>query len=563
MSFINFSHKKYNMPDISKRSVVFLIAISALFIALSVCMASPQRPIEEDSFITFRYVENFLNGNGFVFNKSEKVEGISNFSWAVMLAILSKCGFSYLPTAAMLGLGFGILVIWTVWLFSVLYLKRESYFQFIAPLLLATHTFFVTSCANGLETAFYTFLITIGTISFVLESREKETFPYFAIIFSLASITRPEAPLFFLAIMLTLIYRDMINRKLRRYTIISFTTFFLVYGIFIVFRIYYYHDIFPNTAYYKSSIDFLYKGNPNLNFLFAFIVSTKSYFIFLPALLLFKAYRKEPFYQFVTVITVGIVIMIFLTEPEPRFLLPMLPLSFILVQEGLFRFSIILKDFSSVKRGYKKSFAFLLMASILLTNLLWHEVPIFKWNLSARPGEPVASVIGKMNPLVLNLKTILAEPSIIKRKFEAFTGKKRPQNSMVSFGYWIKENLPEGSIILYDQMGQTPFYAGLSYTFIDAWGLTDKTIAYIQYRRSNDFLFKIQELVLRLSPGVNAITYQEDLTLTEYILSREPDYIFINLTSLHTYLLSDEFNHRYQKFFPDTPQTFEACYRRK
>ena len=134
---------------------------------------------------------------------------------------------------------------------------------------------------------------------------------------------------------------------------------------------------------------------------------------------------------------------------------------------------------------------------------------------------------------------------------------------MASFGYWIRRNLPENSIIVYDQMGQTPFYAGLSYTFIDAWGITDKTIAEIKYRRKNDMLFKIKESVLKLFPGVNAKNFQKDLTFSEYILSREPDYLFINVPSIHTYLSSGKFNQRYQKFFLDTPQTFKACYRKK
>ena len=191
------------------------------------------------------------------------------------------------------------------------------------------------------------------------------------------------------------------------------------------------------------------------------------------------------------------------------------------------------------------------MASILLTNLLWHEVL------------PYPFTIGKVNPLVRNLKRIFVEPSLLKRKGEAFTGKNMPQNNMALFGDWIRRNLPENSIIIYDQMGQTPFYAGLTYTFIDAWGITDNVIAEIKYRKTSPMLFTIKEFVLKLMPGVDVKTYQKDLTYLEYILLRDPDYIFVNVPFLHSYLSSDEFNHRYQKFFPKTPQTFAACYRKK
>ena len=533
------------------RSIVILILVSVLFIFLSLCLTYCETPLEEDAFITFRYVENFLNGNGFVFNKSERVEGISNFLWAVVLAILSRFGFALLPTSAMLGLGLGILIIWTLWLFSVLYLKSESYFQFIAPLLLSTHTSFIISCTNGLETALYTFFITIGTISFVLELREKEVFPYSAVIFSLASMTRPEAPLLFSGIMLTLIFRDLINHKLRRHTVVSSVTFCLIYGSFISFRIYYYHDIFPNTIYSKITASTLRSSI----LLFDFFVNTKSYFILFPALfLLFKTYAKKPFYQIVIIITVHTISLLF-TTPFPRYIVPILPLSFILVQEGLFQISRILEHFSSVKGRYKEGFVLLLTVSILLTNLLGHDFGF--WG---------KFVVPKANLLLINLKQIFANPTIIKRKFEAYNWQNTPQNFHALFGDWIRRNIPENSIILYDQMGQTPFYAGRSYTFIDSLGITDKIIAEIKYKEKNFILFKIRDLVLKLVPGVDAETYQKDLTFSGYVLSRNPDYIFILVKSkeIRRLIFLDEFNHRYYKYrnFIPGSREFNAYYRK-
>ena len=42
--------------------------------------------LAEDAFITFRYVENWLNGYGLVFNMGERVEGFTSPLWMVFLA---------------------------------------------------------------------------------------------------------------------------------------------------------------------------------------------------------------------------------------------------------------------------------------------------------------------------------------------------------------------------------------------------------------------------------------------------------------------------------------------
>ena len=41
---------------------------------------------QDDAFISFRYAQNFIQGDGLVFNKGELVEGISNPLWTLMLA---------------------------------------------------------------------------------------------------------------------------------------------------------------------------------------------------------------------------------------------------------------------------------------------------------------------------------------------------------------------------------------------------------------------------------------------------------------------------------------------
>ena len=58
----------------------------------------------DDAFITFRYAQNFVDGNGLVFNldpQEAPVEGYTNFSWTMWLAV-----------GAMLGLRSGFYGLW-------------------------------------------------------------------------------------------------------------------------------------------------------------------------------------------------------------------------------------------------------------------------------------------------------------------------------------------------------------------------------------------------------------------------------------------------------------------
>lgn len=42
--------------------------------------------VADDAYISFRYLDNWLNGLGLVYNPGERVEGYTNFLWIVLLA---------------------------------------------------------------------------------------------------------------------------------------------------------------------------------------------------------------------------------------------------------------------------------------------------------------------------------------------------------------------------------------------------------------------------------------------------------------------------------------------
>ena len=77
----------------------------------------------DDIFITLRYAEQFLAGNGFVYNVGERVEGYSNFLWLVIITFLQRLGLD--PVNVSTGLGIGSFL-GTLAIFSLISRKLSS-----------------------------------------------------------------------------------------------------------------------------------------------------------------------------------------------------------------------------------------------------------------------------------------------------------------------------------------------------------------------------------------------------------------------------------------------------
>jgi arabinofuranosyltransferase len=67
----------------------------------------------DDSYITYRYAANLAHGHGPVFNLGERVEGISNFAWMLLLAAIEWLGIPVNAAAKAFGLSaaLGIVVV--------------------------------------------------------------------------------------------------------------------------------------------------------------------------------------------------------------------------------------------------------------------------------------------------------------------------------------------------------------------------------------------------------------------------------------------------------------------
>lgn len=294
--------------------------------------------IQDDAFIVFRYAENFVSGNGLVFNSGERVEGYTSFSWLMILSAVKFFGFDIIQTAQYLSIFFGAAVLVELFFLSKLLItklvnndKVILIVSSLPSLMLSLTGGFIYWSVSAMETSFFLFLILFAVYIYLKNSFSK-IFPW---IMAAASITRPEAILIFVLILLHRIFnKDYTNLK---YQALFYASTII---LFLAFRLTYYGYLFPNTFYAKTELTLhqIYLG------IIYFLNTIKSYGIFgllivLPTIYSLKEIREREsnFFLFVILPFIGAVILIGGDVlPLHRFSLPFLPFLYIFFIAALF-----------------------------------------------------------------------------------------------------------------------------------------------------------------------------------------------------------------------------------
>jgi arabinofuranosyltransferase len=261
------SDNKYSPMKIQKITLVFSI-LSFMTLAYIYFPESI-----DDAYITLRYSKNLLLGNGPVFNIGERVEGYSNFSWMVLLAALGWVGVPMAMAMKVLGFASGVGVLALAWKISANIFK--SGLAVGSPVvLLATSSFFAVWAVDGLETMFYTMLLT--SLVYLL-STDRTNPLVIGIIASLVALTRPEGIMFSIIAVMYLTFKNGRVSGLKALVPVA-----IVAGGYELFRIYYFGEFVSNTAIAKVHWS-IHKSLEGLRYLNAY--NTESGYLMLPAAL--------------------------------------------------------------------------------------------------------------------------------------------------------------------------------------------------------------------------------------------------------------------------------------
>lgn len=202
--------------------------------------------LQDDAFISFRYVTNFLSGHGLVFNPGERVEGYTNFLWIIFLALLTKFGLPLVPTARVVGILFssGAMVTAAYAAFQ-LAPKRIWLWVLAVPLFLGANGAFAYWAGAGLETGLFAFLVSAAGICY--HHRPALSLPFIA----LAVLTRPEGAL--LAFLFG-VAGWALREKSWKQTLAFWGILALLLFPYALFKWFYFGSLLPNPFYAKTGL---------------------------------------------------------------------------------------------------------------------------------------------------------------------------------------------------------------------------------------------------------------------------------------------------------------------
>jgi hypothetical protein len=211
--------------------------------------------VVDDSFITFRYVKQFISGHGVVFNPGERVEGYTNFLWLLLLSAFAWAdpAIDLLRTARILGVLCGAVTVLLVIGFSWRLNRPASLGGLIAGAFLACSSAFCAWSTSGMETMLFALLCFAAVYAYVVALERDRNPAAAALLFALAAMTRPEGVLLFAVASAHLVWhqaragRALADRRTLTWCLI----FLLVYAPYYLWRYSYYGYPFPNTFYAK------------------------------------------------------------------------------------------------------------------------------------------------------------------------------------------------------------------------------------------------------------------------------------------------------------------------
>jgi arabinofuranosyltransferase len=232
--------------------------VAACAVVAAVAQAWLLRFTCDDAFISFRYAQHFVDGHGLVFNldpNEAPVEGYTNFSWTMWLAM-----------GAMLGFGHDGLESWSIFwgivchAGTVLLLAsmawRASSGRALVPIAACAYAAIhhaASLAPAGLETALFVLLAT-AMARFAISLRCRREAWLLGFLGVLCAMTRPDGGLFVAMVGLFVLY-DAVKRRAPQLLVAYIAPFVLVFAPYLLWRHSFYGYWVPNTAFAKSAGD--------------------------------------------------------------------------------------------------------------------------------------------------------------------------------------------------------------------------------------------------------------------------------------------------------------------
>jgi arabinofuranosyltransferase len=232
-----------------RRWTVFL---SAVFFFLGCFLILRKAWVSEDAFITLRYIENFLDGLGPVFNAGERVEGYTHPLWFGVVSFFRWLGLSAKGSVILPGLTASFSALFLL-LFRIRFSNQPDSGTSLNPgaVILIGTSAFIDFGTSGLETPL-SYLLLVIYAKFIAENRWKTQPVVMGLVLALLVLTRPDFGLLIIFLFCFYLY-DLFKHHIpvkKTAGVLMFPV--LLVGGWQIFRMGYYAALFPNPVYTKT-----------------------------------------------------------------------------------------------------------------------------------------------------------------------------------------------------------------------------------------------------------------------------------------------------------------------
>jgi len=414
-------------------ALCLIVAAGAAFSSLVIA----QRYWLDDSFITFRYFRNLFEGLGVVYNAGDAVEGYSNFLWGVVAWLGMHLGAEPIHFTQWVSLAAQAAILLVAYRIGVAATGHPGR-ALLAPALLAGQVAFLAYPMTGMESTFFCLLVTLAFHLLNSEAHHRRGGAVaLGLTFVALGMTRFDG---MVLVGILGSYWIFVRRDLRGLV--------LPLGIFAVgflahnaWRLGYYPTMLPNSYHAKISFSLLSMVQ-GLGYVANFVVGGEqlTFALALIALVLFRKSATRSFLCWVVVLQVAYVVVVGGDwMPHHRFLYHVMPLLFLLVQEGA-----------------------------------WEA-----WD-GLRPM--VARPLLGGTALLVALVALEAGPLYAARRFNRLSARQFDTHDARMIGEALDRILPEGTLIAIEWGGIIPFYTHRE--VLDTFGLTDREIASGSFERT-------------------------------------------------------------------------------
>jgi hypothetical protein len=260
-------------PEV-RATLLFLLVIAAALVLL-ILQARHFFPfIADDAFISMRYSQRLLEGKGLTWSSNQRVEGYSNLLWVLLCAGLGKLGMDLLHAARLLGilptlLAFASIVAYIRINFTP---ERRPFAAVCSLIPFALSSPIAVWMIGGLEQALLIGLLgwAFVAVTYYIKTDKLSSLGWASLLLAAVTLTRADGLIFPLLIAFALLITQSLRRndrvphpsrfRLMRWVGSSIAPASLVligpviaYAAQLAFRLSYYHDWLPNTAYVKVS----------------------------------------------------------------------------------------------------------------------------------------------------------------------------------------------------------------------------------------------------------------------------------------------------------------------